>query len=330
MDKIVMPAMEIPGFRTSRAIEKGVEKNLLFTTWGGIGDQICAEPTLRYAIDHFKDCKISLASDYPELFSHLKFEKVFNLNFQKPKYDDYFVLDTIRSAESLNWHFMSHTIVHCVDYPSLTALRCQLPISYKEVILRPPEPAQWVKEYAKPNYVFVHAGKHWPSKTFPSEWWDETLDLLKNFDFVPVLLGKDMSDNRAYVDTMTAGCIDLRNRLKINETVWLLQNAFALVCNDSAPLHMAVTGDAWIAYVATAKHPDYITHYRKGIWGWRMQNFGKGGMWELYDICPNKKDKIEVDLVDPEVLKGWLPEPVEIAEWVASKRDSSIPKCSMI
>lgn len=63
---------EIPGIKTSQAVERGVEKNLIFKTWGGLGDQICAEPTLRFALKTFKGCDISLASEHPELFAHLK------------------------------------------------------------------------------------------------------------------------------------------------------------------------------------------------------------------------------------------------------------------
>jgi hypothetical protein len=342
MDKITLPAFQIPAYRTTRAVHTETQNNILFTTWGGIGDQICAEPTLRFAIDTFKDCQISLATDYPDLYRHLTFHQIFDLNYERSKIkdNDYLILHTIEtlekiptllhndtqkmevSMETLSWQFMTHGAIHCVDFTSLCALRSMLPVSYKEVILKVPEPRPEFQKYISTEYVFVHAGKHWPSKTFPEEWWNEVLRELVREGFTPVLIGKDMSDNRAYVDTITEGCVDLRNRLKLTETIWLLQNAFALVCNDSAPLHMAATGKAWIGYVATAKHPDYITHYRQGAWGWRMKNFGKGGMWDLYNICPNKKDKIEVDLVDPEVLKSWLPEPQEMVEWLASKKNS--------
>lgn len=317
--------MQIPAFRTSRAVQSGVEKSLLLTTWGGIGDQICAEPTLRFALKTFKDCKITLASEIPELFSHLKFDDVYDLRKERPILDDYLVFETISKIESLTWQFMGHMVTNCVDFPSLCAFRCQLPVSDREVVLKPEKPnredlLEIVKDAS--SHVVIHAGRHWPSKTFPESWWNEVLLDLKKNGYTPVLIGKegtDKMDNQGTVQVDPSGCIDLRNKTSLMETVWLLQNMPVVICNDSSPLHMSVTGDAFIGYVATVKHPDFITHWRKGQWSWRMQNFGKGGMWNHMDYCPNKEQTVNVDNVDPELLLSWLPDPKIFAPWCKDK-----------
>lgn len=315
-DKIVIPAMEMPEFRTALAIKRGVEQNLLFKTWGGLGDQICAEPTLRFALKTFKDCKVSLASEHPELFTHLNFKKVYDLKKEKPDYTEYLVFNTIVPPTSLVWQFFGHMITNCVDFPSMCALRCQLPVADRSVILKPQTP---ISLDLPKNSVYVHAGRHWPSKTFPKWWWDKVLDTLCENDVVPVLIGADTDDNRGTVDVDSHGCIDLRNKLSINDSIAYLQRAKVLLTNDSSPLHMAVSGDAWIGYIATCKHPDFITHWRKGQWSWRMQNHGVSGIWDVMDYCPNKKSEITVDQIDEKLLLSWLPKPEDFAMWGVKK-----------
>lgn len=318
VDKVVIPAMLIPGFRSTLAIQNGVQYKLLFKTWGGIGDQICAEPTLRHAINNYKKCEIYLASDMPELYSHLKFKKVFDLRKgEKPVLENFFVLETITTPDDTNmvWQFFSHLLTNCVDFPSLCALRCQLPIGEKEVQL--PD-VGYSPDFDITNAIAIHAGKHWQSKTFPKNWWDRVISGLVSKDLKPVLIGANADDNRGTIDVDTNGCIDLRDKLSVLETISLLKKSKVLLTNDSSPLHMAVDSDCWIGYVATCKHPDHLTHWRKGQWGWRMKNLGKGGIWEILDYCPNKKDTLEVEFVGDDLLK-WLPEPEEMVEWAYQK-----------
>jgi hypothetical protein len=319
-DQVVLPLMQIPTFRTSLAIQNGVHKNLIVKTWGGLGDQICTEPTLRYMLKHFTDCKISLAAELPELFSHLKFHKVFDLKESTPVWENYLVFQTITPQTDLTWEFMSHMITHCVDFTSLCALRCQLPNAEKEVILKPLADAVKMADLKIPeNAIYIHAGKHWQSKTFPKDFWDSVLNEILLRGGKPVLIGANTDDNRGTVDVDTSGCLDLRNKLSVLESIWLLQRAKVLLTNDSSPLHMAAPGDAWIGFIATCKHPDYITHWRKGEFGWRQKNFGKGGIWDIINHNPNAESEVTAEYVKPEILRSWLPDPSEFAAWAVSK-----------
>lgn len=317
-DTIQIPAILHPGFRTSLAVQNGVEKKVLFKTWGGIGDQICAEPTLRHALKMFKDCEIYLASEIPELFSHLEFTKVFNLKKEKPNYDDYLCFETITPPDDSNmvWLFFSHMLTNCVDFPSMCALRLQLPIAEKEVQL---QDFNLVTEINLEKAVIIHAGKHWPSKTFPKDWWDAVLSELQILGAVPVLIGANTDDNRGTVDVNTDGCVDMRNKLSIMETISLLKQSKVLLTNDSSPLHMAVDSECWIGFIASCKHPDMIMHWRRGQWAYKMQNHGKGGIWDLVDYCPNKDQEVKAEFVDEEILRSWLPEPKDYAQWAVGK-----------
>ena len=327
--RVIIPAMFIPGFRTSLAIQNNCEKNILFRTWGGLGDQICAEPTLRYALKYFsKDmASISLTSERPELFTHLNFKEVFDETKARPLFEKYLLFETITPPDESNlvWQFFSHMLTNCVDFPSLCALRSQLPVADREIYLEgQTTPAAEGLE----NKVFIHAGRHWPSKTFPKEWWDIVIRTIAESGAIPVLIGADTDDNRGTVDVDATHCLDLRNRLTAKETIHTLQKAKVLLTNDSAPLHMAascdpndkdLTGNCWIGYIATCKHPDYITHHRKGVWQWREVNHGLGGMWDIVSHIPNQEKKVEVDKIDLEILKSWLPEPRKFAQWGLGK-----------
>lgn len=332
-----MPAVVIPNFRTALAVQNGVEKNILLKTWGGLGDQICAEPTLRYALKAFKDYKVTLASPIPELFEHLEFHEVIDTKKVLPVEDNYLVFNTITPPDDSNlvWQFFSHCLVNCVDFASMCALRLQLPVKDREIFLTGTPPKNPTIAGGIPrHFVFVHAGRHWSSKTFPADWWNQVLCRLVRKNLIPVLIGADTDDNRGTVDVDANDCIDLRNKLSAAETIYLLQRANILITNDSSPLHMAAstdpdfranTGFCHIGYVATCKHPDYITHWRKGEWQFRETNFGLGGIWDVISNTPNQDQEITVEHVDEPLLRSWLPSPESLAAWANSRADFLFP-----
>lgn len=312
--------LEIPTVQTTIAMEKGVAKRFLFKTWGGLGDVVCAEPTLRYALKNFHDCEISLATETPELFEHLKFQRVFDLRKEKPDWEGYLCLETIKTPTSLLWAFISHCITHAVDFSSICAIRMQLPVADKEIRLPDfdievsPELEQAVSSAA----VVVHAGKHWPSKTFPRVWWDSVIEALRGHGFLVVLIGKEVDENVGFVDVDPRGCLDLRNRTSLKEMVWLLKNSKLLLSNDSAAIHIAASGNAFIGFVASCKHPDYLMHWRQGEFGWRTKNFGLDGLWNHLSHNPAQENEVTVDKMDPALWERILPDPQKVANYYAS------------
>ncbi len=253
------------------------------------------------------------------MFAHLPFHKVYNLKKgEKAEREKHLVFETITPPDDSNmtWLFFSHMLTHCVDFPSMCALRLQLPVAEKEVFLSNSVPKNWEEiRFTVENGVIVHPGKHWQSKTFPKAFWDRVLAGLRNRGITPVLIGADTDDNRGTVDVETKGCLDLRNKLSLTESIWCLQRAAVLLTNDSSPLHMAASGRAYIGFVATVKQPDFIMHWRQGEWAWRQHNFGKGGLWEHTDFCPNQGKRVEMESVDPKLLESWLPSPYEMSNW---------------
>lgn len=334
--KVAIPGMHLPSFRVAYAEQAGCNQNLLLTTWGGLGDQICAEPTLRFALENFKNQRISLVAQHPEFFQHLKFESILEPQAedeQESLLDKFLVLNTAVPSEWLHSQFFSHMATQCVDHPAMAAFRMMLPVDYRAVKLCPTVEQMrsmrnkvYLGDLETSRPVVIHAGRHWQSKTFPKYWWDKVISTLHLLRCVPVLIGQESSDGdfrRGTIDVNAEFCIDLRGKFSLMETVAFLQGAKVVLTNDSSPLHMAVTGNAWIGFLATAKHPDYITHWRKHgnrtVWGWRMENLSLGGCWQDRPACPNTTAGVHYKEATTAELERWLPDPKTVAIWAAER-----------
>lgn len=320
---LVVPAMEVPGFRLQVAVNRNVQHKLLLCTGGGIGDYITAEPAFRYAFKTFQNCEFSLLSQAPEFFRHLPFKEVFDeRKGEKPEMMDYLVLRSMPEHEGLQCEFLTQLWTHCVDYASLNLFRFQLPNCEKQIYLKPNVDEERIADLINSNTdILIHPGRTWQSRTFPKWWWDKVIKTILEADFHPVLIGSpaNAEGDRGTVDVDTTETLDFRGKLDFMSSVAVCQKARVLLTNDSSPLHMAASGNAWIGLVSTARHPDYVTHWRHGIWGYRMQNHSKGGVWETYNVCPNQLTGVNISVCDEEKLISWLPDPVEYAQWAVDK-----------
>ena len=200
------------------------------------------------------------------------------------------------------------------------------PVKDREIKLAPRLPRQYLQDIAaRTDTVLIHPGRHWQSKTFPPEFWAAVVKRIGEQGMTAVLIGADRKDTGTVAfEYDEKHVIDLRNATTLAESIWLVKNARVLLTNDSAPLHMAASGDAYVGFIATIKHYDYITHWRHGEFGWRMKNFSKGGVWEIIDHNPGEENPLikGVEWVEPATLASWLPDPIEYAEWaVAMSRE---------
>lgn len=319
-----IPAFMIPSWNVEQAFKKGTQKKFLIKTWGGLGDQVCAEPAIRFALKAFPQCEISLASEAPELFSHLNFKEVFDLRRAVPHFDNYMLFETIVPPTHLMWEFMSHMLSHCVDFPSVCMFRCQLPNSEKEIKLPDYEiTSDGVKDVLRlgKKAVVVHAGRHWQSKTFPLGWWESVVAEFKKSGFEVVLVGKTVDENVGYVHVSGEGCIDLRDKLLLTDLIALLKGCEFLFSNDSSPIHIAAAGNAFIGFVASCKHPDFITHWRNGQFGHKMKNFGRDGLWNHVDHSPVQNCEVKAEELPEGLIERLLPDPAEVAQFYRELRE---------
>lgn len=321
---MALPSDMVPSFKRMVATQNNTHHNIIVKLTGGIGDNICAEPALRFALKNFKRSKISIAYNHPEIFQHLKLQDVWDTKVMTPDYNRYYGFISFFENGHLANEFIAPPFTHCVDYSTLALWRCQIPHADRCVVLIPTVD-QWkiANENIKSNDVVIHPGQTWPSRTLPKDWWDVVLHHLVQNGARPVLIGDVINDGgqiRGTVEVNTEGCLDLRNKLSIMESVAVAQLARVVLTNDSAPLHFAASGRAWVGFLSTVRHPEIITHYRNGgEFGWRMQNFAKGGHWQNFNLDPSSGDNLRMDMVRQSELRSWLPEPREFADWALEK-----------
>ena len=322
---INVPAMEMPTFRYLLAQERKTIKNILIQSPYALGDCVCAEPAIRYAVENFKGCDVSLLTSYPELFTHIPLKKMYYTKNGNPNWDDYYVLKCYYAADELQSDFIHNFNVAIGDYISTCLFKGQLPTQSRNIVLKP----RRSEEFSPSMNVVIHAGKHWPSKTFPKIWWDEIISELLLNGVKPTLIGADIDDGkRGTVAVDSLGCHDLRNELTVMESVEVLQNAKVVLTNDSAPLHMAASGSAWIGFVSTVRHPDFVSHWRpdssgKNQWAYKMHDFSKGRMWTDSEVNPIKNGS-KYDVIDVKTLQSWLPDTHEVVEWTMGKLAESL------
>lgn len=350
-----VPAWMVPSFRTLKAAETNMQFNILIKAHGGVGDVICSEPAIRYAIENFKSSRISLLSPYPELFRHLPFHEVWKNGHDDPHcgidLSKYLMFQTIDVTNELSNEFICHALMSGVDFASLNMWRLILPNHMKRIQLQPLDSEyDTARTLSQPNDVIVHPGKTWKSRTFPKKWWDAVLSGLIQAGARPVIIGGDIDKGRATtVDVNPDGCLDLRFKQTLMETCAYMHLTKVVLTNDSSPVHMASTGNSWIGYLSTVKHRDHLTHWRRpkvdlpnsslsdwdlphlpsvqlvdtvyetDLFGWRMSDFAKGALYQDIEVCPNNPRTVHVDGVETLQLLRWLPEPSELVKWAVER-----------
>jgi hypothetical protein len=319
-------AIEFPLRIKMDALSKGVHNNVLLKINGGLGDVVCAEPAIRFAIDQFKGITWTIQTPHPEFFTHLNI-KIITKTIDKSEEEKYLVLEGVQAPEELIWQFLPHMNVQCVDYWGMALFGWQLFDPYKTITIPTFEiqnaEAQYVSDNAK-DFVIIHAGKHFPSKTFPAEYWDATIKQFKDAGFKVCLVGKTVNKHCGFVETTEHVDVDLRDKLSLKDFSQLLVNCKYLYSNDSAAIHIAAAGDAFIGFIASTKHEAYITHYRNNQFGYKTKNFARGYVGSYININFNNSKLIELGNIPSVIIKKLLPDPLDVANYYKDLKNAGI------
>lgn len=329
--KVGMNAMNIPAVRASLALQRGVDKNFMIYVTGGLGDAICAEPTIRYMTQKFKDVEFTIASYFPDIYRHLRVKEFIDFKANnKPEqayYDTHYVIRTLQNGDSLHSQFMPHPFCNVIDYHSIAMIRMELDPRDKNICLKPSKASIDAVSHL-PSTIVIHPGRTWPSRTIPASYWNEVISILNEKGHKPIIIGgaEEKLIGTVDVDTKNLNCIDVRGQLSIMQSVALLQKSTVLLSNDSSPIHMAASGSCWIGMVSTVKRPDLITHWRGPFneFGYKTKNFSQGGLWERFDMNPCSSQDMEFALCTEDEMKSWMGYPEEIAEWALNANFSEI------
>jgi hypothetical protein len=319
--------MEVPSFRFLLAQERRLLKNILIRTPFALGDCICAEPAIRFAQKNFEGSTISLTTPFPDLYRHIpNIKKIYNVaKGEKPNWDDYYVFECYHAAEALQSEFVHNFNMAIEDYISVSLFKGMIPVKDRNIVLCPTE---LESQAFPPQEVVIHAGKHWVAKSFPKKWWDEVISELFELGITPTLVGARVDDGkRGYVEVNSEGCVDLRDKLSIMQSVAVLQRAKVVLTNDSAPYHMACStkgeiAESYVGVFSTIRNFDFIGHWRPSDfgnqWNHRVENLAKGQMWQDTDVTPARNGG-KYDVCNYETIMSWLPSPEFVAAWVQQK-----------
>lgn len=308
------------------------KRNIIVSVTAGMGDQLCAEPAIRYTLKMYPDANVYVASHWPRLFEHLDVP-VFQYSEWNGIQDAIMAMYTCPDEEQSE-HKLSHVLFHPTDFASMSMIKRTIPNLEKTIKLKVDiEDVSYIVDFVnkrnKSNIVLVHPGKWWPSKTFPREWWQEVIDKISK-KYTVALIGKTIEDSdtlkQGFVDvTCPENGIDFRDITSLGQLIALVSMSRCLVTNDSAPLHIAGAFDNWIVLMPTCKHPDHILPYRKGTQYYKTHTFYKR---LLIDDLEVRHTEFATDTIDKvpagKTMYDYLPDPDDVVDAVFRIYDSEL------
>lgn len=290
-------------------------RNIHIKAHGGMGDQMCAEPVVRYIVQKaYKGANVTVETWYPRLFKHLPV-KLFQMNLFSPEPDmPYYVMEPLQSPENQIWRYASANLMHNTDFAAISCLKKILPDEDKQFKLSvSPDEIAEASEFAGvplSELVLVHPGKGWPSKTFPTAWWQAVINGLTAAGHKVAVIGKNINEDQGLVDIKVPNSgVDLRNGQTLGGLIATISQAKMLVTNDSAPLHFAGAFDNNIIVIPTCKHPDHILPIRNGSRHYKTKALYKRLMCDEIDSTPTKVHGQTIDKVPGGNILEFIPDP---------------------
>jgi ADP-heptose:LPS heptosyltransferase len=289
------------------------KRNILISVTAGMGDQLCAEPAIRYTQKLYPDANIFVVTHFKRLFEHLDLP-IYDYDEWKGIKDAILTMYTCPDEQQAD-HKFSHVLFHPTDFSTMSMIRRTIPNEEKQIKLKlDAADVAYVynllkeKDPTKP-VVLVHAGKWWPSKTLPIDWWQEIVDKLSE-KLTVVLIGKTIDEKQGYQPiNCPQGGYDFRDLTTLGELFALISLSKCLVTNDSSPLHIAGAFDNWIVTVPTCKHPEHILPYRNGTQSYKTKSLYKKLLLDDLEIRHTEFKTDTIDLIpEDKTLYDYIPE----------------------
>jgi len=295
------------------------KQNILVRVSAGMGDQLCSEPVIRYMRDYvYPEANLMVVTHHPRLFQHLKIP-VYDYKTWNGINDALLILDTCPDDKTSK-HDLSHAMFYPVDFSALSTIKRTIPNKHKQIKLGIEfNDIQYIKSLISDNFkeekplIAIHAGKWWPSKTFPIKWWEEIINGLDN-DFNIILVGKTLSDQQGYLNiTPPPRCLDLRDRITLGEYLTVISLCDITLTNDSSPTHVAGAFDNWIVVIATCKQPDHILPWRNLSQYYKTKALYKKLLIEDLETRHTEFNTNTVDQIpEGRSILDYIPEPEDV------------------
>ena len=289
--------------------------NVVLCVEGNLADQIAAEPAVRYARDVlYVHENLVIASSRPEVFRHLELP-IFNELRQIPNWDKYHQR-TMKAVETFSRHQ-----VHATNLASLALLGAELPTAQRTPRLQVNAVAlasatAKVAPAEIGSLVLLHPGGGATPDAFPPDVWESYANLLVAQDFQVAVIGTRDAASGGIVEFDRSRCIDLVDKLSLEELIALISRARVLVSNDSWAVPMAGAFDGWIGLIATLRHPEYVLPWRRGSQSYRAKNLSRTELYRAYLHRPSGGNKPPLDVCHQERLRECLPDPAGVLLFV--------------
>lgn len=318
------------------APEYKTKRHILIDVHGGLGDQVDCEPVIRYAAEQmWKGQDINVATHFPRLFKHIKGVKIFTHESFKGKADvPYYHVVTAPHPKCIISFMLSNNLCHATDFASIATFHRIFTPSEKQVRLAL-FPEDW-KELSKvdpkkqaKNWVLLHPGVAWASRTFPKSWWQAVADGLSRAGVSVCIIGKEVvAQPKKFVSVkdgsmlsgklppdpnsfrsihrliIRKGMVDTVNQLSLGGLLALMSQARCLITNDSSPVHLAGAFDNKIILIPTNKKPEYLLPWRNGTQEYKTLCLYKNLMEHDINQNPAQAKGVDVGLMPPG--KDWV------------------------
>ena len=117
----------------------------------------------------------------------------------------------------------------------------------------------FLKRIKEKRIVAIAPGSVWPTKKYPVEYFEKIIGYLNKKNYFVVLLGgKEDSElcSKLY-QTNTEMIESFAGRLSIVESIELIKRSSLIICNDSAPTHMAMAANIPTLAIFCSTVPDF-------------------------------------------------------------------------
>lgn len=218
----------------------------------GLGDTICATPTLRKLYNSYGR-KISVLTHHPDVFKNNQYVE-----------DLYFTDNSNRDILVENYEMLVSftpnienpfgvTLRHNqFDIRQFHAAGLGFQLLHHEMDMDfYPDPFVDVVNLPK-DFVVIHPVQTWPSRTWSSENWALLTRMLNDSGIAVVSVGKDSSEvgnsnvQKPVFNFEIKLGLNLLNKVNLSQTWWLMHKSKGVVTMDSGLLHLAGTTDAEI------------------------------------------------------------------------------------
>lgn len=287
---------------------------------GGLGDQVCVEPIIRFALEQYYK-ELMIDTDYPEVFEHLR-SKGLSIN-SKDQFD--FLIDCnpyVRTDTGWEIHpfckYIHHATLHPLDFTSLFVLRQGLPDKYRSIQLTVDEnvASNILKQYPNIRDTWlIHPGYGAPLKSFGEQYWVDVVSLLKKESIPMISIGKTREAFDVVFGSYNTGTdVNLIDKLGTTELIALISLAKGILCNDCGPMHIAGAFDNNIIVIPTIKHADFILPYRHGNkYHKAVALTGSIPFYNYYDFAPHSENYSCIgEVIRPLDVALNLPTPEQI------------------